>query len=387
MYLDLATGLCVFEADIAVRNGVDLKMQQVNSCATGCLECRSNMIFCTKCDSTNNYYITPDQRCILASLVGDGYRADSTLGTIEACSSGCMKCLLAKQTCTSCFPSSGYAYDPSTSTCVSIADLPNGKGIDLMTGAIKNCAVQYCQVCKGNADLCEICKPTLILNPTTFTACDVDIYTLYTSIEIDPVPQSKSSQIVTKFNLYLTPAFAKSADQEVLTKELADKMTFYVNYTDPNNNLEFVTFDTLVTYVPASSSLPPQIQIQLTVPPKAQLLQSGVYTVKIVNQSKYASTINGQQYIIFDFEGVDQLKNTVSKSELAAAEQQAGAVGSMAPTTGTGLGLTITLFAFISADPTGLLMRVSQILQVVSKLAFINIDYGTKLEAFFSKIG
>lgn len=26
-------------------------------------------------------------------------------------------------------------------------------------------------------------------------------------------------------------------------------------------------------------------------------------------------------------------------------------------------------------------------MQVVSKLAFINIDYGTKLEAFFSKIG
>ena len=82
MYLDLATGLCVFEADIAVRNGVDLKMQQVNSCATGCLECRSNVIFCTKCDSLNSYFITPDQRCILASLVGDGYRADSTLGTI-----------------------------------------------------------------------------------------------------------------------------------------------------------------------------------------------------------------------------------------------------------------------------------------------------------------
>ena len=387
MYLDPATSLCVFEANIAVRYGVDLNMQQVSICATGCLECRSNVIFCTKCDSFKNYFITPDKRCILANLVGDGYRADATLGTIEACSSGCMRCLLAKQTCTSCFPSSGYAYDPIASTCVSIADLPNGKGIDLKTGAIKDCAVQQCQVCKGNADLCEICKPTYILNPTTFTACDLDTFTLYTSIEINPVPQSKSSQIVTKFNLYLTPALAKSADQEVLTKELADKMTFYVNYTDPNNNLEFVTFDTLVTYVPASSSLPPQIQILLTVPPKAQLLQSGFYTVKIVNQSKYASTINGQQYIVFDFEGVDQLKNTVSKSELAAAEQQAGAVGSMAPTTGTGLSLTITLFALISADPTGLLMRVSQILQVVSKLAFININYGTKLEAFFSKIG
>lgn len=103
------------------------------------------------------------------------------------------------------------------------------------------------------------------MKPTTFDACDVDIYTLYTSLEVDPVPQASASQPVVAFLLYLDPPLAKPADQELLTKELADKMTFYLNYTDPNGNLEFVTYDQTITYVPPTQGLPPKIRVQLTV--------------------------------------------------------------------------------------------------------------------------
>ena len=67
VYLDPISGTCVTEASISIGRGVDLVMQEVGACATGCLECQSNTIFCTKCDNSNNYFIMPDKRCILAS--------------------------------------------------------------------------------------------------------------------------------------------------------------------------------------------------------------------------------------------------------------------------------------------------------------------------------
>ena len=45
------------------------------------------------------------------------------------------------------------------------------------------------------------------------------------------------------------------------------------------------------------------------------------------------------------------------------------------------------LFAMLALDPTGILLRLCQILKIVNKLYFININYGQKLDAFLSRLG
>ena len=48
--------------------------------------------------------------------------------------------------------------------------------------------------------------------------------------------------------------------------------------------------------------------------------------------------------------------------------------------------LTAGLFVIIALDPTGFLIRLIQILKIINKLYFININYGRRLDAFFNQL-
>ena len=45
------------------------------------------------------------------------------------------------------------------------------------------------------------------------------------------------------------------------------------------------------------------------------------------------------------------------------------------------------LFALLAVDPTGIFLRFCQILKIINKLYYININYGHKLDTFLSKLG
>ena len=49
--------------------------------------------------------------------------------------------------------------------------------------------------------------------------------------------------------------------------------------------------------------------------------------------------------------------------------------------------ISVILMAITVIDPTGVLTRFSQMIKIVTKLYYININYGARLDTFLSRIG
>jgi hypothetical protein len=78
------------------------------------------------------------------------------------------------------------------------------------------------------------------------------------------------------------------------------------------------------------------------------------------------------------------METKASLQEVAGAKAQGAAVGAMM---GNNLAITTIIMTAVALDPTGVLMKFNQILKVINKLYFININYGTRLTVFLAQIG
>ena len=77
----------------------------------------------------------------------------------------------------------------------------------------------------------------------------------------------------------------------------------------------------------------------------------------------------------------------VDKAKLESATGVGGAIGSFSSFAGSGTQLASVASVVFSVDPSGILLKFSQILKLFSRLRLVNISYGVYLEGFLDSIG
>ena len=378
-YLDPLSNTCMMVAAIPAAKGIDPVTKLISSCATGCLSCTLNTFTCTQCDVASGYFLTGDNVCISNSQLPNGYRVDPTKGTLQACKAGCTKCPTGSTICTGCFLANNYFYNSTANTCVLVDQLPDGTGANLVTGNIELCQVANCKVCKADFTLCETCINKYILDMSTFTTCSFDSVTVYGQLVATKNPQ-KTSKVSVSFILGFDPNIGSDSQEAALVEKLEPLLIFEIAVKAPSGVTEQIkNYDLIMNK--ASNTL----IIDYTI--KDPLQEAGLYSISFSTSEKIPTTIGGKPVIILPTEYDGDYNNEVSEADMNESKAKGDMVGALAPQSEKGLEATLTLFAFISLDPTGLLMRVSQILTVVSKLSFIDINYGQKLGAFMKQVG
>ena len=374
-FLDPATSQCVQKASFPTAFGANLVTGQMKPCATGCEKCTDDVFYCTICSS--GFFLTPNKICLSNTQLPLGYRINPSTGTLQPCADGCSGCPSGSTTCTTCFVANNYVL--SGSKCLLMSLLPDGTGANLGTGVTGSCAVPNCQKCRFDASKCELCFSKYNLDVITFKSCTSDIVTTFLQLETED-NSAKLSKVDVSIYISLDPPLSSAADTLGILNLIRAKLNYSILIIDPEGNQEEIPFK--ANLLSTKSSL----QLDLTFTSAAK--KSGNYEIKISSNESFPLDYNGNPYQVLAWSGSTSYTSSASSEDLKAASDQANTLTSLTPpTSSSSASVTLAMFAIISADPTGLLMRISQILQVVSKLAFINVQYGQKLESFLSKIG
>ena len=379
-YLNTAGVACVSEAAIPASQGINPVTKSLSNCASGCLSCTLDSFYCTSCDTAGGFFMSAEKTCISESLLPKGFRANVAEGIIEPCAPGCSRCPAGKSVCTECFLSNNYYLTLAESKCTLNTQLPDGLGADLATGHTQACQVAACKKCQADAAKCEFCLDKFVLNTATFAECTADTESLFGEL-VEEANALKSPATSISFVLRFVPSVGSAAEEAALCKLVQAKLALDLTVTSPSGKIpDPQPSHDLVVAVAGSS-----IVVDLTF--RGMLNEKGKWRVDFVHPEKFVLAVSGKQVVVLPIEMTGHYLEMGSLGELQASESQGAAVAALAPQSSGGVEATLTLFAFISLDPTGLLMRVSQILQVVSKLAFINIHFGVRLGSFMKKLG
>jgi hypothetical protein len=180
-YLDPSTSTCTNILNMLPGTGANLLTGKVDSCQPSCLLCSSDVTKCTSCDYSKGYFLdTAAQRCVLVGDIPTGFGADLTDKTVKKCvmsSSVCVECKADITKCYSCNGGNGYYLDSVANQCLTIDQIPIGKGADLVNFEIKTCALgSSCSDCRSNYLLCVTCnyQAFYYLDPTSGKCTYVD---------------------------------------------------------------------------------------------------------------------------------------------------------------------------------------------------------------------
>jgi hypothetical protein len=130
------------------------------------------------------------------------------------------------------------------------------------------------------------------------------------------------------------------------------------------------------------------VTIDLTVQSK---LEEKSYKVNVSFSQKYYNVTMSDSTVLRISGGKGQFSY---KSTAAAAEEAKGAADSgsavnnaMGGSIASSPAFLPVMMAVVALDPTGVLMKFNQILKIINKLYFININYGIRLDAFLKGMG
>jgi hypothetical protein len=182
-YLNPVTGKCVEANSIPSGFGIDPSNPsgQVKACKdTNCVDCRQDFSRCAECSQKSAYKLLDkvSGTCISTAELPDGKGYNPQTGTVEACrDTSCAVCSADSRICTKCRKdTAANILDPRTGTCHSTQTLPPGTGLDKTTGQIRDCKDPGCSNCSEDYSFCTKCKTGQFLDIVTgscFTAGNV----------------------------------------------------------------------------------------------------------------------------------------------------------------------------------------------------------------------
>jgi hypothetical protein len=381
-YLDTSTNSCVYVDNIAQGFGANIlpypvpnpQFGKVVACGKpNCLFCQSDYTVCTGCDMNNDYFLSLDNPpdCIKVGTIAPGYGGNRETGRVAKCEqSQCLLCQYDTTICTKCDLKKDYYFEAGFCYPASLA--PYRFGIDRLTGLLEECLVAHCLTCNLNNAICTDCDymDGYYLEGNVCQKADTGLL-----LSLNP---RKPTNV--DLSLILTTAITLPVNQTLFYQALTPVLSLTVIFYLPDTKTQ-VSILNIATLTPLEEGIRVDIILKEFPPQK-------YYTVFVKTQKAMNVTLGEEMYRVGGTNGTFQYESKLSLLEVAGAKAQGEAIGSLVGSGGnTGLAITTVLSTAVALDPTGVLMKFNQILKVINKLYFININYGTRLTVFLAQIG
>ena len=343
-------------------------------CPQGCTEC-SGMSACRSCDASKGYFLSSGS-CQSCDLKQGKYISPAGTSCIN-CPTGCSQCSDGIS-CSKCSLGDGYIQLPGSEKC-SFCDTKNGFFIASKTSC-KACP-SNCRVCSSTT-ACTTCKKGYFLDKTG--ECDdapenVEIYTLvqispiedeladfYLKViipELEKYPTGLSYDVFSDgenprkiFNLVEHPVEGAAGGGKIASRTMLtlDKQLILMgNFTEREN----LTVDKISVQVTAINSIlninAPEVGLSET-----PLIKPVIIVPPVTNKAEKENSANQGETI-----------SGVSGGTSTALTGLAGFMG------------------VLGADPSGTAIKFNQYLDFITRLRYINIFYGDKLEGFLGGMG
>ena len=372
-YLDPVLTSCVPVQQIEDYKGADKITGKIAACTVvSCLKCQADHTICTGCDSTTGVYLNETTN-ICSSTFPEGYGPDDTTGVIRKCQDpNCKQCQADYSTCQVCYADRKYYLDGSGCTAAEVA--PAGMGLDPATSFLETCRVELCEDCRFNYTTCEGCYESMgyYLEGNACVLMDAR----FSIAEGTSKPKSVAVQFVITTNPALN-ASQLSVYESV--KASVDWQLMFVKAvtSQVDGNAQFKK---------TSSASKNGYMIDVTL---INELTEKEYKVNLTNVKKYYNlTVDGTMFRVSSGKIQVPYTNAITAAEIEGPKATGAAIG-----TAIGGGLDSSpaflpvMMTVVALDPTGVLMKFNQILKIINKLYFININYGKRLTAFLVNMG
>jgi hypothetical protein len=377
-YLEPNSSTCLHYSDIPNGFGPNLdtfpspnpKFGVIEGCQMPyCLICNMDYRSCSGCDMTQDYFLSKDspKECVKVNTIAPGLGGDREQGTVEFCEqSQCLLCQYDTTICTKCDLKKDYYIE--VGRCYSVLNAPYTFGLDRITGELAKCKVDHCLLCQKDITVCTDCDymDGYYLEGNVCQKADTGLL-----LSLNP---RKPTNV--DLSLILTTAITLPVNQTLFYQEMTPVLRTYSQFFSVASG-SGVSVSHSTGLIPLEEGI--QIDITLNEYPPEKL-----YTFHIKTQKALNVTLSGELYRVGGTNGSFPFETKVSLQEVAGAQQQGAAVGAMM---GNNLAITTIIMTAVALDPTGVLMKFNQILKVINKLYFININYGTRLTVFLAQIG
>jgi hypothetical protein len=130
---------------------------------------------------------------------------------------------------------------------------------------------------------------------------------------------------------------------------------------------------------------------------KEQLEANQNFIVKATSSTQFATQTIDNQAHVYDLSPAEDenpshqvtyfREETIPVEDIASAQTQSEAIGSVTGGTSTVTNTVATVSVVLSADQSGSTLKFSQISKLISRLRFINVNYGSLFGMFLEGLG
>jgi hypothetical protein len=374
-YYKDSSNQCILNTDIQDFKGADTVLGTISSCQlAGCKYCKKDFTKCTGCDTSMGLYLNADGNTC-TNTFPDGFGPDESSGSIKACSdSNCKICSSDFAACELCDSSNYYYLDGSS--CSPASKAPKGMGLNKTTSLLEMCSTEFCEVCRKDYHICTDCYENMgyYLEGNLCVLMDAKLEVKESSVKAKDASMS----------IFVATTPSLEVDKKFLYAELKKHL------------------DWNITFLKSSTEKPEQVDLKMV----KSALESGVTLdlniQSVLSEKSYLVNVSfTKKYYNVTLEDGSLLRISTGRGQFsfkdktaASAEQAQGAADSgtainnaMGGSLSSSPAFMPAMMTVVALDPTGVLMKFNQILKIINKLYFININYGTRLEAFLKGMG
>jgi hypothetical protein len=129
-----------------------------------CELCKNNNLQCNQCWASQGYYMNTwvePYFCILFSDISDGLGPNLVSKELDLCAvDNCQKCKTDVNVCTQCWTNESYYLNAlqEPNVCQQKAEIGNGFGVNVTSLRVEACVVNHCRLCKDDVNVCDECQ-------------------------------------------------------------------------------------------------------------------------------------------------------------------------------------------------------------------------------------
>lgn len=338
-------------------------------CDSNCLTCSGSATYCQSCNS-GQYLREPARTCGTCDMTGAVYQyVEGGIQKCGACDSSCATCSLSPSACTSC-PSGTFLHpDSSCRPCDTSAGM-----YSYTSAGVQKCAActAPCQMCTTSPTQCLTCDSGFDFSPPS--SCVLPAITA-TDLTLSPSTLSSGCGDGLRTHCFvLTPSLSALTVQELQDVRSALVLTLAVTVTGQSGSQQ----STSTTFVLSISTGVIRVEVTLDPLPSEDsysiaLATSAVstleYPAKVIRVLKLGQSFPKQAAL-----SQAEVKQVQQQGELVAGLTSFSPVKDRIATEVMGVAA--------AADPTGTVARFSQVIKIVSRLVYMNVNFGPKLTLF-----
>ena len=314
---------CQLLSSLPADKGLDNSNFLGRPCASqGCIDCRSDYKVCFKCDKSKPVYWKENQ-CKETSTIAEGYGLNLATKTVSVCyHSDCQACQSNHCECTKCLP--GYYLSTIDSTC----------------------------------NLKRNCIPFLVLHPVKAEKNFEQVDLVVEMQRQEPFPVGINA--TTFF-----PGFSRIASPQ---------LEFYYRGR-LESNLDYLSW-----YVWTGRQL--QVYLRFKSPPRME-----EYKISVKSSTIQKAKVNDNLFCNVQFTNAHFIHKPIGRYDKIIAAEKLGKSFSVLFMSEVNPRFAFPLlFLAMTLDRSGVIMRGYHFFKVISKLYYININYGDRLTAFLFQI-